>query len=452
MKKITMILLVLMFALYGCTSEKADDKSINDLKTSIDDITSQLFSLQEALEIIEFLNTDLEDRFGQLKGENEELEKQFIELQKQKGQLQVKINDLTNQLAALEQSAGNVKLFLAEEYYLVPGDNFQLFYRSIVQAVNPYGFYIKLTGSKGHAYNRYYEWKPESTDAGKTYSLKVEICDNLGKVLTSATTNLIVSNVTSEANPKTILCIGDSLTYNGYWVSYGAEKYKTNGGSALNFIGTNTGGYNGKTYKFEGRSGWQWSNYMNYQDSPFASTTTPYQISFKDYCTKNGFSDIDELYILLTWNGIGGRMKEFNLTSEPLLSAKKLIDQFHKDFPNAKITLLGIPQPSVNAGLGAYYEINLSYGDNYGQFVTALNYNKALENFAKMDGYKDFMRYIDVKAQFDSEYNMPSAGKPVNNHSSTTEPVGTAMGMHPSTEGYLQIGDVFYRALAKKWN
>ena len=36
---------------------------------------------------------------------------------------------------------------LAKYYYLVVGDTFQLFYRSVVQAVDPYGYYIKLTGT-----------------------------------------------------------------------------------------------------------------------------------------------------------------------------------------------------------------------------------------------------------------------------------------------------------------
>ena len=66
----------------------------------------------------------------------------------------------------------------------------------------------------------------------------------------------------------------------------------------------------------------------------------------------------------------------------------------------------------------------------------------------RQDDYKTFMRYIDIKGQFDSEYNMPYEIKPVNNtNTSVSEKVGTAMGMHPSSEGYNQIGDAFFRAL-----
>ena len=51
-----------------------------------------------------------------------------------------------------------------------------------------------------------------------------------------------------------------------------------------------------------------------------------------------------------------------------------------------------------------------------------------------------------MKAQFDVEYNMPSTLMKVNNRSDDVERIGTN-GVHPTMAGYLQIGDVFYRAL-----
>ena len=51
-----------------------------------------------------------------------------------------------------------------------------------------------------------------------------------------------------------------------------------------------------------------------------------------------------------------------------------------------------------------------------------------------------------MKAQFDVENNMPASEMQVNIRNKKTERVGTN-GVHPTMEGYLQIGDVFYRAL-----
>ena len=46
---------------------------------------------------------------------------------------------------------------------------------------------------------------------------------------------------------------------------------------------------------------------------------------------------------------------------------------------------------------------------------------------------------------------MPSTNKPVNNRSDETEVIGTN-GVHPSMNGYLQIGDVFFRSLVNDFS
>ena len=439
MRKCLLLILLLLtgIMLVGCNKNTS---KVDELTKQIQDLQEQLTVLDSDLENLQLTESDYQDRITYLEAQRLQLRTQIDSIERQ-------LKDMDN------PSASEIKIFLADEYYLVPDENFQLFYRSIIQAVNPYHYYIKLTGTVGHGYNRYYEWKPQATDDGKTYSLQIDVCDDNGYVLGSKTTKLIVSSANSNAPKKNILCIGDSLTANGYWVSYGSSKYKNAGGGEINLLGTIKGGYNNTIVNYEGRGGWQWSNYIN----GFSDVATPFKkssgsgISFTEYCSRNGYSHIDELYILMSWNGVGGSFRTFSLFAEPFASAKVVIDQFHSDFPQAKITLLGIPQPSVNSGLGAYYTINQSYGDNYGQFVTALNYNKQLEELSKMSTYSSFVRYVDVKGQFDSEYNMPTESKPVNNQSTVTELVGNSMGMHPTTAGYLQIGDVFYRALCQEW-
>jgi cell division protein FtsB len=446
MKKISFVLLLFLMSIIftGCNGEEVDAK-LDEMQDKIASLESQLLDLDKAY-------SDLETALATLDPINADFQSRIANLETQRNQLIIRIQTLEDQLAKLTGSIveEEVKLFLPDKYYLVPNDNFQLFYRSIIQAVNPYIYHIKLTGTVGHAYNRYFEWKPTTADDGNTFTLKIDIRDNNGNILGSGTTQLIVSSANKNEPTKNILCIGDSLTVNGVWVQQGTKRYAEAGGGTINVLGTVTS----SSVRHEGRGGWQWVSFINGYTS---SIPSPFKknsgtgISFKDYCTNNGYSHIDELYILMSYNGIGGSFKTFSMTEEPFKSAKILIDQFHQDFPNGKVTLLGIPQPSVNGGLGAYYNINQSYGDNYGQFVTVLNYNKQLENFAKDPNYASFVRYVDVKGQFDSEYNMPTEGKKVNNQNNTTEPVGNAMGIHPSNNGYMQIGDAFYRALCHEW-
>lgn len=166
--------------------------------------------------------------------------------------------------------------------------------------------------------------------------------------------------------------------------------------------------------------------------------------NFKKYCEKNNFEGIDYVYILLTWNGQYIPYNHDFSPFEPYICA--ILDRIHLDYPQAKVRLLGIQSPSINGGIAANYGASGPYSDVFGEVSTAYNYNEYLEKLCSRENYKDYCRYIDTKAQFDVEYNMPSAMVKVNQRSETLESIGTN-GVHPTMSGYLQIGDVFYRAL-----
>lgn len=166
--------------------------------------------------------------------------------------------------------------------------------------------------------------------------------------------------------------------------------------------------------------------------------------NFKKYCHDNQFEGIDYMYILLTWNG---QYKPFNHDFshfEPYIT--EILNRAKADYPNIKVRLIGIHSPSINGGIAANYGASGFYSDVFGEVSTAYFYNEYLEQLCARDEYKDYCRYIDMKAQFDVEYNMPSTMLKVNARSEETERIGTN-GVHPTMNGYLQIGDVFYRAL-----
>ncbi len=450
MKNISKLLILLLtfvciICLSGCTNN-GDlvelEKAIGDLQTNMNELQDEKDYLTEEIE-------NLLAQIAELEKDNSTQQSIIYALRDSVQKAQEQLKEVNGKLDSME---AGINVQLADEYHLVVGDNFQLFYRSVVQAPDPYGYYIKLDGTKGHAYNRYYEFNP--TEPGE-YKLTLSVCDANGTVYGSDSTKLIVveGQVLAQNNrPKNILCIGDSLTYNGVWVAQGMKKYIAAGGTKVNTIGKMTQTIDGVKVNYEGHGSWQWGSYINGfngEASPFSYPGEKNGISFKKYANSLGYDRIDELYCLLTWNAIGGSFREFNFQDNLFSNAKILIDRFHEEFPAAKVTLIGIPKPSMNSGLGAYYEINYANGDNYAMTATVMNYNQFLEDWTKMDGYKNFMSYIDGMGQFDSEYNMPSESKPVNNQSSVTEPVGNAMGLHPSNNGYRQIGDAFFRALMR---
>ena len=168
------------------------------------------------------------------------------------------------------------------------------------------------------------------------------------------------------------------------------------------------------------------------------------KMSFKKYADEYCNGVIDVVCTLLTWNGLTDGMTSFDSILEQV---KVFADTLHADFPNAKLLIFGIQMPSYNGGMGANYGASGNgYADWYGMMHTAMNLNKAYQEFAEQDAYKSFVSYIDVASQFDSENNMPSAEISVNTRNKKTELRGTN-GVHPSIEGYYQIADVAYRAI-----
>lgn len=166
--------------------------------------------------------------------------------------------------------------------------------------------------------------------------------------------------------------------------------------------------------------------------------------NFKKYCSKHGYDGIDYVYILLSWNGQYIPYNHDFSIHEPFI--RMILNRIHLDYPMAKVRLLGIQSPSINGGIAANYGASGYYSDVFGEVSTAYYYDEFLEKLTLEDEYKDYCRYIDMKSQFDVEYNMPSTLLPVNKRNKTTERIGTN-GVHPTMEGYLQIGDCFFRAL-----
>jgi hypothetical protein len=172
------------------------------------------------------------------------------------------------------------------------------------------------------------------------------------------------------------------------------------------------------------------------------------QVNFRTYCERNGFDRVDYMVTILSWNGMAGTQYASSQTmiETHVNNAKQLIRILHEQYPNAKVKMMGIQLPSLNGGCGHSYGASSQYSNWYGLVRAVMNMNLAYQAMSNEDEFKDYVEFINISGQFDSEYNMPRQTKAVNTRSSTTEQVGTN-GVHPATEGYYQIGDAAYRAL-----
>lgn len=167
-------------------------------------------------------------------------------------------------------------------------------------------------------------------------------------------------------------------------------------------------------------------------------------VDFAAYCERNGFNGIDYVYTLLTWNGNAAFRSSAEDNRIHVNNAKTLIRKIHEAYPNAKVKICGIPLPSLNGGCGESYGQNSVYSNTYGLITTVMGLNLAYQGLANEVEFSDYVEFINISGQFDSENNMPEKIKPVNSRSKKTELIGTN-GVHPTEDGYYQIGDAVYR-------
>lgn len=429
-------------------------------------------------------------------------------------------------------SMDKVRVVLPSSYDLVVGDTFQLFYRGIIEAVNPYAYDILALCEKGHNYPRYFEYTPAEVGEHK---LTVTVYANDKSVLATGETILRVCEGKKSPNKEiNILCMGDSLTSNGVWAQEAYRRLTATDGapcglglSGFRFIGNMKNGEVG----YEGYGGWTWETFMSpgyyqllpvwieckhnkteadqhsiWQDgegnlwqletieegrlkfnrkmnrnpkpdagarlfhlenakntecitveashydakNPFWNNENDC-VDFVDYCRRQGVSSIDAVYILLTWNGqTADRPPVEAYCQDVVRQGKAFVDILHRQYPQAQIKIMGLQIPSVHGGTGANYGAKLPYCDDYDLTRFVLELNRAYEAWTKEEAYRDYMEFINISGQFDSENNMPYTFKPVNTRSNITEKIGTN-GVHPLTEGYLQIGDAVYRNMVKSF-
>lgn len=170
------------------------------------------------------------------------------------------------EVAGLVEAGGNLDVLncinLPERYRLVVGDKFELFWKGVIQAIDPYSYNIRARCDVGSCYRRKYEFTP--TSAGE-HTLTVSVENGAGNVLDSASVILEVNaRASSPSSNVNVLCVGDSLTVSGQWPYESNRRLTGNGGtpagdglSNVTYIGT----CEKDGVKFESYGGWTFDSY-----------------------------------------------------------------------------------------------------------------------------------------------------------------------------------------------
>lgn len=156
-----------------------------------------------------------------------------------------------------------IRVILPDKYDLVVGDTFQLFYRGVVEAPNPFCYDILAVCEQGKNFPRYFEFTPEKP--GK-HRLIISVYDAAKKLLGSGETILDVAMPRKPVMNINILCIGDSLTTNGEWPQEAYRRLTSKAGSPkglglgnISFVG----GCGEGDVRYEGYGGWRWDSYSS---------------------------------------------------------------------------------------------------------------------------------------------------------------------------------------------
>lgn len=159
-------------------------------------------------------------------------------------------------------SPDKVCLKLPDYYDLVVGDTFELFYKGIINSAYPELYDVIVDCAKGSGYTKRFVITPTLAEnltlTVTLYGINHTIVDRKSVILR------VNEKAKSPISKTNILCIGDSLTTGGIWVSELHRRITGTGGnpnadnlSNINFIGSRQ--INGVGY--EGYGGWTFNGY-----------------------------------------------------------------------------------------------------------------------------------------------------------------------------------------------
>ena len=320
---------------------------------------------------------------------------------------------------------------LADQYEIAIGDTLELFFSGIVNVGNIGNYIVECTCEVGNAYRKRYVYTPKSEETGNIYLFTLTLKDDFGNILESAASKIKVINKALSAVSGNILCVGDSLTANGIWVTEFRNRLSADGFQNAVLIGSQ----GDHTAKHEGHSGHGYGAYLSASaGNPFWNSTTG-QIDFSGYMDSLGLSGqaIDYCILLLGWNETALSETAFKNNVEAFCT------NLRNEYPDCKILFVGLQIPSLDG-----------FGDNYGcmwHWKEKRDFVHDLDRwYQDLSAVVPNSKTVQLCSQFDTENNMPTGLRQVNRRNPALETYGTN-GIHPDRSGYLQIADAVYRSI-----
>ena len=298
---------------------------------------------------------------------------------------------------------------------------------------------IEIICDKGIIKDRMWQYTALVGDVGSE-TMTIKFYED-GEIIETKTVTLTTISNSAPSAVSDVLLIGDSITNNGTIPSTSRAKFIALGSNTPIYHGTQGSGFN----LHEGRPGWKFSNFVG-ASSPFYNGGS---LDIANYRSANSIANtFDVVSVQL---GVNDSFKDNVCTLEELEAiikdAKTLIDAFISDSASTKI-IIQLPTIDGNTygGWGANYEATKSK-KVYKQNIFNLR-SRILEEFDN-GIYNGNVKVGIAGLVLDRYFGYPLGSSPSSARITTN--VGShTNALHPSPEGYQQLGDLVYTYILKE--
>ena len=358
----------------------------------------------------------------------------------------------------------DVKLLLPEKIYAVPGVETNVYFENIVRVINPDNYIFEARCNRGRWDEKRWSFTPTDKDVG-SFTLTINVIGNQGLLASKKVTVVVSPRNAGAGKNLSVLVIGDSLTNATVYPTQIHSHFQKPGNPKLKMIGSHAG--SGRVVKaggvaHEGYGGWAWSTFSTkwMDDAKFAKLTKRRDIVYarSPFLAKKDGKVVFDLqgYFNRLNNGKAPDIITFQLGVNDVFSASdatvekrvadilnnmdKLLAEMRKAAPNA---VFGVGLTTAGCftqdGFGKNYAARHSrwqYKKNQHRLVEAM-----MQKFAKANPYN--VQIVPVYLNLDCENNFPIAQEFIN-AGNKRKIARLNNGVHPSADGYRQIGDTFY--------
>jgi lysophospholipase L1-like esterase len=346
-------------------------------------------------------------------------------------------------------SPGPVELYLPKIIFAVPQIETNIYFDNSCLVINSANFAFDVNCSKGMQRVQRWTFKPASADVG-SYPVTVYVRDEKNTVIARASSVIKVVPKDAGAGKKiSLLLIGDSLTHQSVYSQHLLDLCKGDTGPQISLIGSHVLDGNHPDNRHEGYGGWTAKNFVarytgiartgdyRKRGSPFLykdGDEKPH-LDFARYCKEfNNGRAPNYVTILLGANDVA-LANDGNIESsidEMLSYYDTIIKMIHDFSPDTKVASLLTLAPAASQD---------AFGANYGCRVNRWQFKRnqhhlvmrLLEHYSNRENENIFVLGTDVAID-------PVHGYPPDN------------ALHPSVQGYKQVGDVIYSWLKASLN